>query len=125
MCFLVSDLIPQFSRSIGVLAFKHVFGLWGCFAAGPLCSIFIVFLNPSMGRSRISPFTHFSSNHVLHMGLKQKLLCGWIIYFSTQHKLGTEKLFYFCCLCWLKPKPRLCCWMNEVFLITMLAGFGL
>lgn len=95
MCFLVSDLIPWFSRSTSVLAFKDMFGLWGCFAAGPLCSIFSVFLHPSMGGGRIPPFTHFSSNYMLHMELKRNLL-------------GTEKLFYFCCLCWQKPKPRLC-----------------
>lgn len=44
---------------------------------------------------------------MLHVGLRQNLLCGWIIYCNTQYKLGTEKLFYFCCLCWQKPKPRL------------------
>lgn len=44
---------------------------------------------------------------MLHVRLRQNLLCGWIIYCNTQHKPGTEKLFDFCCLCWQKPKPRL------------------
>lgn len=35
-------------------------------------------------------------------------ICFVIIYCNTQYKLGTEKLFYFCCLCWQEPKPRLC-----------------
>lgn len=76
-----------------------------------------------VGCSRISPFTLFSSNHILYMGLKQKAWDG-----SSTATLSTKLELKSCFTFAGKRQSQdfvICSWMNEVFLITVLAGFGL